>query len=147
MNQLKPLFIFGLVGIAGLAVDSAILLALNGWLGPYVARLFSFAAAVLTTWVLNRRFTFSTRQSGVGLWYELGRYFVAMLGGGAVNYATYAALVAGTAMVARWPVLGVVAGSLAGMGVNFTLARLFVFAQPADPVHEQEAPSEAAAKR
>lgn len=138
MRTSHSFFVFGLVGVAGLVVDSAILMALHEALGPYVARLFSFVAAVATTWALNRRFTFAHRTSGQSLGQEFTRYFLAMLGGGAVNYLTFAVLVASLDLVARWPVLGVVAGSLAGMGVNFTLARVFVFARPADPVHKDE---------
>jgi putative flippase GtrA len=47
--------------------------------------------------------------------------------GFACNYGTYAALVAGVPLVARNPVLGVAAGSLAGMIGNFLLSRRFVF--------------------
>lgn len=143
MKTSQSFFLFGLVGLAGLVVDSAVLMALHGVLGPYVARLISFVLAVATTWALNRRFTFAHRESGKSPLVEFGRYFTAMLGGGAVNYATYALLVASLSLVARWPVLGVVAGSLAGMGVNFTLARIFVFARAADPVHEADEQSDA----
>lgn len=134
----QSLFRFGLVGVAGLIVDSGVLTILLPFVGPYYGRLVSFVCAVGTTWALNRRFTFADRPSGLSLIHEFARYFVAMLGGGAVNYATYAGLIAVSPLVARWPVLGVVAGSLTGMMVNFTLARLFIFARPADPVHETE---------
>jgi putative flippase GtrA len=54
--------------------------------------------------------------------------FVAInLVGFAFNYGTYAALVAGVAFVAQYPVIGVAAGSLAGMLGNFLLSRRFVF--------------------
>lgn len=129
---------FAGVGLAGLIVDSAVLMALHAALGLYVGRMISFVAAVYTTWALNRRFTFAHRQSGTSKTREFGRYFVAMLGGGSINLAVYAGLVAFVPVVARWPVLGVAAGSVAGLSVNFTLARWFVFAQPADPVHEED---------
>jgi putative flippase GtrA len=50
------------------------------------------------------------------------------------NYGTYAALVAGVPLVAAQPVIGVAAGSLAGMAANFLMSRRFVFgAAGADP--------------
>jgi putative flippase GtrA len=50
-----------------------------------------------------------------------------MSAGGAVNLATYALLVAFVAPVAALPALGVAAGSIAGLMVNFGLAHTFVF--------------------
>ena len=50
-----------------------------------------------------------------------------MILGGGVNYAVYAALVATVPLVAAQPVLGVAAGVLAGMFVNFFLADKLVF--------------------
>lgn len=96
-------------------------------LGPYAGRVVSFAVAVVTTWVLNRRFAFADRAAGAGLGAEFGRYLTAMLAGGAVNYGLYALMVATLDPVARWPVIGVAAGSVAGLVVNFTLARAYVF--------------------
>jgi putative flippase GtrA len=47
--------------------------------------------------------------------------------GGLVNYATYAILVTWVPMAAAHPVLGVAAGSIAGLTVNFLLSRRVVF--------------------
>lgn len=128
MNQF---FRFCVVGTVGFLVDVGVLHVLAGSLGWYLARLVSFAAAVTATWALNRRFTFATKSSGAeaakaGIAHEYARYVTSMLGGAAVNYATYAAVLhfwpgplAGTA--------GVAAGSVAGLGVNFAAARGFVF--------------------
>lgn len=82
---------------------------------------------MLATWLLNRQFTFKLQKSGVTLGREFGRYFVSMLGGGTVNYACYALLVYFVASIAQQPVWGVAAGSLAGMMVNYLLAKFFVF--------------------
>lgn len=126
---------FALVGGIGFVVDAGILMLLLDTLGPYLGRVISFICAATTTWVLNRQFTFAGRQSGLSRRHEFTRYFGAMLLGGAVNYATYAALVALVSLVAAWPVLGVGAGSLAGMVVNFSLARFFIFSQKAETKH------------
>lgn len=124
---------FGLVGVAGFFVDAAVLALLIGWLGPYGARAASFAAAVLTTWALNRSTTFRDRAGGLPLATELGRYVLAMCLGGAVNYGVYAALIGafGAGGVVPYAALG--AGSLAGMGVNLLAANYAVFRPPAAP--------------
>ncbi len=118
---------FSLVGAAGFVVDAAILTLVAGMLGPYLGRLVSFGVAVVATWLMNRHFTFATRKSGLSLPGELGRYFSAMIAGGAANYATYAALVYLVDFVARWPVAGVGAGSIVGLAINFTLAKNWIF--------------------
>lgn len=129
MIVLRELFVFGVVGVIGFVVDAGVLYLCKATLGLYVGRLVSFVCAVFATWLLNRQFTFRHRESGVSLTREFGRYFVSMLGGGAVNYATYAILVYFVTFVALQPVWGVAAGSLAGMLVNFVLAKFFVFSK------------------
>jgi putative flippase GtrA len=119
---------FGSVGTVGFVVDSlALLLAIHGLgLDPYRGRLVSFLVAASTTWALNRRFTFHDRRRA-----RLTRQWASFLAvnglGGLVNYATYALLVARLDPVTAWPVLGVAAGSLAGLAFNFTLSRRLVF--------------------
>ena len=58
---------------------------------------------------------------------QWGRFVTLNLLGFAANYGTYAALIAGSAVVAAQPILGVAAGSLAGMFINFAVSRRFVF--------------------
>jgi len=127
MKVVRELVLFGLVGVIGFLVDSGILYLLKSSLGLYYGRLFSFISAVLTTWILNRHLTFSKRASGLSLFNEFFRYFGLMLGGGIVNYASYALLVYFVEFVARQPVWGVAVGSCAGMIVNYLLARFFIF--------------------
>ena len=100
---------------------------LKASLGLYYGRLLSFICAVLTTWVLNRHLTFSKRASGLSLTHEFSRYLGLMLGGGVVNYVSYALLVYFVEFVAQQPVWGVAVGSVAGMMVNYLLARFFIF--------------------
>jgi putative flippase GtrA len=127
MKVVKELVLFGLVGVAGFIVDAGVLYLLKSSLGLYYGRVFSFISAVLTTWILNRHLTFSERASGLSLSHEFSRYFGLMLGGGLVNYASYALLVYFVEFVARQPVWGVAAGSCAGMLVNYLTARFLVF--------------------
>lgn len=124
-------FAFFCVG-GGLAflVDAGVLHLLvgPGGLDPYLARLCSFMSAVTTTWLFNRSFTFSPgRVRGWALLHEWARYVPSQLGGFAVNYAVYAAMVWSLVLVRQWPVLGVAAGSVAGLLVNYVLAQRYVF--------------------
>ena len=118
---------FGVVGTVGFVVDTAVLYAgLALGLGLYGGRAVSYLAAATTTWALNRAWTF--RGQGQAPVMRQWALFVAInLVGFAFNYGTYAALVAGVAFVAQYPVIGVAAGSLAGMLGNFLLSRRFVF--------------------
>jgi putative flippase GtrA len=119
---------FGLVGIVGFIVDVTVLSACIRFLelGPYVARLVSYPAAATATWYLNRRFTFPDARADrrTSQW---ASFLVVNAVGGAVNYGTYAALVAFTEYAARHPQLAVAAGSLAGLVFNFTGSSLLVF--------------------
>jgi putative flippase GtrA len=124
---------FGTVGTLGFLVDAGVLtaaIALGA--GPWVGRALSYLAAATATYALNRAWTFRHRagQGGARQW---GLFVLLNLVGFAANYGTYAALLAGTELVARHPVLGVAAGSIAGLGANFTLSRRFVFAAPRRP--------------
>ncbi len=129
MIVFRELFIFGLVGVVGFIVDAGVLYLCKSVLGLYIGRLVSFVCAVFVTWLLNRQFTFRQRESGLSLTREFGRYFVSMLGGGVVNYTTYALLVYFVTIITMQPVWGVAAGSLAGMMVNYLLAKFFVFSK------------------
>lgn len=128
MSETRVQFLrFAAVGVAGFAVDVLVLyLALRLGMGPYVSRVLSFLAAVRVTWELNRRFTFAGAASGQSrlTWW---RYLLAMLGGGIANYAVYSALVALLRDRPWLPLLGVAAGSIAGLVINFSGARLIVF--------------------
>jgi putative flippase GtrA len=118
---------FGVVGTIGFVVDTAVLYA-GLWLGLglYGGRAVSYVAAATTTWALNRIWTFRGQGEGPA-WRQWAIFLAVNLVGFACNYGTYAALVSGVAFVAQHPVIGVAAGSLAGMIGNFLLSRRFVF--------------------
>jgi putative flippase GtrA len=119
---------FALVGTIGFLVDAAVLYALMFGLGagPYLGRAGSFLAAASATWLLNRVYTFraAERSDPRRQWL---RFVGFMLLGGAVNYGVYAAVVSIGPDHPVVPLAGVAAGSLAGLAVNFTTSRLFVF--------------------
>jgi putative flippase GtrA len=123
---------FGLFCIAGglaFLVDAGVLFLLTTWTGagPYLARLISFLCAVSTTWLFNRAVTFADAVRASSLWHEWVRYLVSQLSGFSANYLVYAVLVWSVEPVRRWPVLGVAAGSLAGLVLNYALAHRYVF--------------------
>lgn len=118
---------FGVVGTIGFLVDSGVLYGMI-WLGAglYLGRAVSYVAAATATWALNRAWTF--RGRGGGPVHRQWALFVAVnLVGFALNYGTYAVLVATVPVVVAHPVLGVAAGSVAGMFTNFALSRRVVF--------------------
>lgn len=134
MRSMCQFVLFGVSGGMAFLVDAGVLHLLVGvWgLDPYAARLVSFLCAVTTTWLFNRTFTFAMSRGYEGLLHEWARYVVFQTSGFAVNYLVYAALVWSLPQVRQWPVLGVAAGSAAGMVVNYFMASRYVFRRRAD---------------
>ena len=121
---------FAMIGTAAFVVDTAVLYTgLTLGLGFYWGRALSYFVAATFTWYGNRRITFvQTKAHGAGaIVAEWALFLLANLVGGAVNYGTYAVLVSLVPAVRIYPVLGVAAGAIAGLGINFTLSRLLVF--------------------
>jgi putative flippase GtrA len=118
--------LFGIAGAVGFVVDTAVLYALKGTIGPYAARLVSFLAAVATTWLINRSLAFRQR-AGARILREFLTYLASMLAGGAVNLGIYAVMIATLPIAAQHPVLAIAAGVAGGMVANFILAERVVF--------------------
>lgn len=123
---------FAVVGAIGFIVDTSILYAVRDTFGLYAGRLVSFMSSVLITWLLNRHFTFADRISKRSWLWEFALYLLLMLVGGLINFGTYATLVTFHSLASEQPVWAVMAGSLAGMMLNFMNARLLVFRTPVD---------------
>jgi putative flippase GtrA len=119
---------FGVVGIGGFVVDAAVLSAIQAMCGDwlYSGQVVAYLVAATATWQMNRNFTFADRR-GAGWLREWARYLLVNAWGGGINYAVYAGLISATALCDRYPVLAVAAGSIAGLGVNFTASRSLVF--------------------
>lgn len=117
---------FCAVGSVGFLVDAALLQGLISIMGtgPYLARIFSFLGASTLTWALNRGYTFHGRPAkNTSVQAEWLRYTGLMVLGAAVNYATYVCCLITYPLAAQFPVLGVAAGSLAGLVLNFATSR------------------------
>ena len=120
---------FGVVGTAGFVVDAVVLMgAIALGAGPWLGRVVSYIAAATATYLLNRAWTFRAAERGARV-RQWALFLAVNLVGFACNYGTYAVLIASSALVARNPVLGVAAGSLAGLVWNFMLVRRYVFRQ------------------
>lgn len=128
---------FGISGIAGFIVDAGIvaLFTQEFEIGPIVAQVIAFTVAVTVTWLINRHWTFAEHASERWL-HEWTRYVAANSVGAVVNNGIYAILVLTLAVFAKNPVLAVAAGSMAGIGFNFSSSKLFVFASAKSNPHD-----------
>jgi putative flippase GtrA len=117
---------FGVVGFAGLVVDTATVYGLRHALGLYGAGLVAYVFAATCNWVLNRIWTFRGLGSGPAH-RQWAMFMITNLGGFVLNRGTYAILVTFVAAAASQPVIATSAGSIAGMFVNFSLSRRLVF--------------------
>jgi putative flippase GtrA len=126
----KEFLLFCVAGVIGLVVDTAVLYATAPLLGWYGGRVVSFLAAATATWLVNRHYAFAMHATAyneiASILREYGSYLTSMLVGGVVNYLTYALII--TWLKTPWSaMLGVAAGSIAGLLFNFASARYVVF--------------------
>jgi putative flippase GtrA len=119
-------FKFAVVGTIGFLADTAIVYALRGACGLYVAGLISYGIVATLNWALNRAWTFRG-ASGGRAHVQWARYLVLNLIGLVINRGTYAALIASFALARAQPVFAVAAGAVAGMMINFIASKKFVF--------------------
>jgi putative flippase GtrA len=119
---------FGTVGFFGFFVDLALfhlgfdVIGLN----HYASALFSFPFVVTFTWAGNRFFTFRGKSQGSAHAQWL-RFFMVCGVGLVLNRGTFSLCTALIPLVYEHPVLGLLAGTGAGMFFNFFLARKLVF--------------------
>jgi len=131
MKVIKEIIVFGLVGALGFMIDAAVLYLLKSSLGLYLGRAISFFCAVIVTWILNRSLTFKGEKRKRRLVFEFMHYMVLMLIGGLFNVGTYYLMVHQSELVKIYPIIGVAAGSIIGMFVNFSTSRLMFYAKTA----------------
>jgi putative flippase GtrA len=117
---------FGAVGAVGFCCDTAVVYALRHAIGLYAAGMASYVIAATVTWALNRIWTFRGRGAGPRH-VQWARFLAANFLGFVLNRGTYAALIAAAPLARAWPVLAIIAGTAAGMFVNFFLSRRLVF--------------------
>ncbi len=125
----KRILPFAIAGAIGFVVDAGLLLLVSPLLGTFGGRLVSFAAAILSTWLINRNFAFADKATTSGKRHEFLRYFLAMLPGAALNWLAYGLVVA---VLPRAPLslaLAVAVGSIAGLSANLLAADRLAFRQ------------------
>nr|WP_294548642.1 GtrA family protein [uncultured Rhodopila sp.] len=117
---------FGIVGAIGFVVDTATVYGLRSSAGLYGAGVAGYMTAASSNWALNRMWTFRGRGSGPAH-RQWALFMIANLGGFVLNRGTYAILVTYLPIAAEQPVIAIFAGVIAGLFLNFTLSRRFVF--------------------
>lgn len=125
LQLLRQLARFGIVGVAGFAVNALLVELLAIVIGPVLAQIFAFPVAVTCTWIMNRQFTFkSTELPSFGEW---RRYVAANSVGMVANNGCYFLLVLLSETVHARPIIAVAVGSIAGMFFNFVATKKYVF--------------------
>lgn len=129
-------FRFACVGGTIAVIDAGVLYLLKDLPGfnAYLARVFSYIAAMSAGYVLNRYFTFHHIDKGRALLDELIRFFSVHALGGVLNFGVFALVVffGEQADLTRFwsavmPLIGVWVGGLIGMTFNFLFSSRFVF--------------------
>jgi putative flippase GtrA len=113
-------------GFAGVVDMVVVQVLFAAGFGLYLSRAISYLVAATVAWRLNRHFSFDGRRSHSQV-REWGRYLVANLWGGLLNYGVYALLVSNIDVFAHYPFLAVAVGSAAGLALNFAMSSRFVF--------------------
>lgn len=109
---------FGIAGGVGVAIDVGVLAATGAaGISPYAGRLLSLALMLISTWWLNRSFTF--RTAAAPSWREFRDYCLTAMLGVATNYGLYALVLFATGN--KW--LGLIVGSIGGALQNFVRMR------------------------
>ena len=143
-KRIDPAFLrFGMVGVAGFAVDYCVLHSLVSFagVGPIAARFVSFPVAVCATWLLNRNFTF--RQPTVHGPVRQAMLYAAVQGaGGVANIAVYSAAIAIVPFLKEALIVPLAFGSAAGLCLTFAGSKYFAF-KAAEVIEAEPIPQEA----
>jgi len=119
---------FGLVGSTGVVIDLAVYLGAQAFfmVDHKIARAISFVGAASWNWALNRVITFTHREkmSKVIQW---PAFLMTSSLGFAVNWGSYVTLTSYVPFFSVHKIMALLIGVLMGMGLNFMMARLFVF--------------------
>lgn len=124
---MKKLVRFGIVGTAGFVIDAVLLWLLleTTPLGPFIARAVAIAVALVSTWYLNRTFTFGASRRSIAV--EGFRYGSIGLVSAAVNYLIYSGLLLSLPILQ--PLAALVIASIAAMAFSFFGYSRFVFSR------------------
>ena len=119
---------FGMVGSTGVVIDLTIYLSVQAifLIDHKIARAISFVGAASWNWALNRLITFTHREkmSKIIQW---PAFIMTSSLGFAINWGTYVIFTSYVPFFSVHKILALLIGVLLGMGLNFMMARLFVF--------------------
>lgn len=117
---------FACVGAVGFVVDAGILTTLMqlGW-QPVLARLISFPAAVATTWLLNKAWTFASATIRPRGGYV--RYSGIQIVGALINLGIFTILITVFPILHSVPWLPLAAAALVALVFNYMATRHLVF--------------------
>jgi putative flippase GtrA len=121
---------FCCVGGLGFIVDFAVLKAVvHLGLNPIGGRWVSFSVAVVATWLVNRAWTFRGHAQGHqrSLLREFASYLAVQSVGFAANFAVYTGMILGISALDGRLLPPMVAGTAAGLVINYLGAKHFVF--------------------
>lgn len=124
MSLFSPAFYrFGAVGFIGFLVDAGAFTVLQAWWqAPHLARLGAFLVAVNATYLLNKRFTFPNHEQPRPVAYFAGQS-VSL----AVNMGIFSLVIWKPVWLPLQYYLGLIAGSVSAMFLNYELTRRFAF--------------------
>lgn len=119
---------FGIVGVGGFVVDASFLyfaLHVLGF-GRIAAGFFAFPFAVTLTWIGNRLYTFREVEHEP-MARQWAKFAMVCAIGIIFNRGTYSVLVSTVPLVYDYPIIGLLAGTAAGMFFNFFASKRVVF--------------------
>lgn len=121
-GELIKLVKFGITGVANTLVDYVVFLLLVALgLNPYFSQVCSFAAGMLNSYLINRRWTFQTKQRFFSL--QIVKFVLSNLSVLAVSMILLKLFID-----MAWSIpLAKLAAAFITMGVNFLVSRLWVF--------------------
>ncbi len=116
---------FGLVGLSGVFVNLAVVtLLLMAGLSSFIALAGGIVVSVITNFLFNRRFTFQYARDG-NVWKQFVGFCLASSVGAAIQFGVASAVLLAYPKVL--PQVAALFGIAAGMLINFTVNRYFVF--------------------
>ncbi|MCB5943559.1 GtrA family protein [Acidocella sp. KAb 2-4] len=117
---------FGIVGVLGFCWDTGTVYLLRGHTNLYVAGTCGFLVAATANWAANRLWTFRHHDHAAPH-VQWAKFIAANAIGFVFNRGVFFTLVARFTLVDQQPVIGIIAGTCAGLVFNYLLSKRFVF--------------------
>ena len=121
----KNFGLFVLIGVTGFAIEYGLISVLIYIFdtNPYLPRVVSFPIALLTTWILNRTFTY--RVMTPVTWLELGRYLGANILAQTSNIILY--MLACSPLIGFSPLISLILASTFSVLISMVVYQRYVF--------------------